>query len=121
MRAPRRCAGPRVGARGRGRTRRVRAESVDRRESLIGERTVFVAVARRLGSGDVELGRDKIARAVRGLQQSAADVDVARHDRDGARPVGRRWLATIDFGHERRPRWRGEHASLCIALDRLPD
>ena len=80
---------------------------------------MLVAVAGWLGSRDVELAGDQIPRAVRGLQQSAADVDLTRHDRQRLRPIRRRRLAAIDLGHERSPRRCRENAALRVVLDLL--
>ena len=80
---------------------------------------MLVTIASRLGSGDVELGGDEIARTILRGQQSTADVDLARDDGSRPWPVWWRRLAPIDLAHECRPRRRGEHTALGVVLDLL--
>ena len=101
------------------RRRRNRTEGVDRRVTRRPVRQVLVAIPGRLSSGDVELARHEIARTIGRLKQAARDVDLAGHDRDRLRPIRRRRLSPIHFGHEGSPGGSGEHATLRVVLDLL--
>src|SRR6478672_10871181 len=80
---------------------------------------MLLALYRRLGSWNVELGANQIARAVRRLKLSRTYVDVARDDIDWARPIRWRRFSSIHLRHELRPRGCSESPALCIVHDFL--
>src|SRR5205085_11872012 len=92
---------------------------IDLRDAGLRVRTVLVAIAGRLGARDVELTAYQVSRTIRRLQQSTAEVDLARDDGNRPRPIRWNWLAPVALRHERRPRRRCQHAALRVVFDLL--